>query len=114
VIGEGSDGDDEIVFRVSVPKSESSSRWWGKRSGDGQVLVWCWEAQAWQSPKTRSMCRGPRKERTTKTPSRGRNEWVKPARVACGDDGRSKSTRQFTDHTLEKGARAHRPQLFGG
>jgi hypothetical protein len=27
------------------------------------------------------------------------------ARVACGDDGRSKLTRQFTDHTLEKGAR---------
>jgi hypothetical protein len=40
VIEEGSDGEDEIVFRVSVLTTESSSRWWGKRSGDGQVLVW--------------------------------------------------------------------------
>jgi hypothetical protein len=38
-----------------------------------------------------------------KTPSRGRNEWENVSRVAGGDDGRSMSIRQFTDHTLERG-----------
>ena len=54
-------------------------------------------------PWDSKICRGPRKERTKKTPSKGRNEWVNVSRVAGGDDGRNKSITQFTDHTLERG-----------